>query len=143
MLAPSPTYRSSRCSTGSTTRAQGQQTGCEAGDRECDREVLAAASTDGQLDVIPGIVVRSLKEFVTFPRTGILTIEVTLEFGDDDIYVSTPCSYFIGLGNRMVFKQEGFSDFLQASSLEVNSQVLITFKQRVGRLVVIFNLLPQ
>ncbi|XP_044326239.1 uncharacterized protein [Triticum aestivum] len=131
MLAPSPTYRSSRCSTGSTTRAQGQQTGCEAGDRECDREV------------IPGIVVRSLKEFVTFPRTGILTIEVTLEFGDDDIYVSTPCSYFIGLGNRMVFKQEGFSDFLQASSLEVNSQVLITFKQRVGRLVVIFNLLPQ
>ena len=86
---------------------------------------------------------RSLKEFVTFPRTGFLTLEVILESGDDDIYVSTPCSYFIGLGNRMVFKQEGLSDFLQASSLEVNSLVLITFKQLVGRLAVIFNLLPQ
>ena len=43
---------------------------------------------------------RSLKEFVTFPRTDILTLEVTLESGDDDIYVSTPCSYFIGLGNK-------------------------------------------
>ena len=49
---------------------------------------------------------RSLKKFVTFPRTGLLTLEVTLESGDDDIYVSTPCSYFLGLGNRMVFKQE-------------------------------------
>ena len=86
---------------------------------------------------------RSLKEFVTFPRTGVLTLEVTLESGDDDIYVSTPCSYFIRLGNRMVFKQEGFGDFLQASSIEVNSLVLITFKQLVGRLAVIFNLLPQ
>ena len=91
--------------------------------------------------VIPDIVVRSLKEFVTFPRTGVLTLEVTLESGDD-IYVSTPCSYFIGLGNRMVFKQEGFSDFLQASSIEVNNLVLITFKERDRRLVVIFNLLP-
>ena len=43
---------------------------------------------------------RSLKEFVTFPRTGVLTLEVTLESGDDDVYVSTPCSYFIGLGSR-------------------------------------------
>ena len=86
---------------------------------------------------------RSLKEFVTFPRTGVLTLEVTLESGDDDIYVSTPCSYFIHLGNRMMFKQEGFGDFFQASCIEVNSLVLITFKQRVGRLVVIFNLLLQ
>ena len=80
---------------------------------------------------------------MTFPRTGVLTLEVTLESGDDDIYVSTPCSYFIGLGNRMVFKQEGFGDFLQASCIEVNSLVLITFKQLVGRLAVIFNLLRQ
>ena len=79
---------------------------------------------------------------MTFPRTGVLTLEVTLESGDD-IYVSTPCSYFIALGNTMVFKQEGFSDFLQASSIEVNSLVLITFKERDGRFVVIFNLLPQ
>ena len=86
---------------------------------------------------------RSLEEFVTFPRTRILPLEVTLESGYDDIYVSTPCSYFISLSNRMVFKQEGFSDFLQASSIEVNSLVLITFKERDGRLVVIFNLLPQ
>jgi hypothetical protein len=89
------------------------------------------------------MVVRSLKEFVSFPRTGVLTLEVTLESRDDDIYVSAPCSYFIGLGNRMVFKEEGFGDFLQASSIEVNSLVLITFKERDGRLVVIFNLLPQ
>ena len=81
---------------------------------------------------------------MSIPRTVVLTLGVTLETrDDDDIYVSTPCSYFIGLGNRMVFKQEGFSDFLQASSIEVNSLVLITFKERVGRLVVIFNLLPQ
>nr|XP_045084148.1 uncharacterized protein LOC123493916 [Aegilops tauschii subsp. strangulata] len=104
---------------------------------------IDSMKVNGHHMVIPGIVVRSLKEFVTFPRTGVLTLEVTLESGDDDIYVSTPCSYFIGLGSRMVFKQEGFSDFLQASSIEVNSLVLITFKERDGRLVVIFNLLPQ
>ena len=64
-----------------------------------------------RLLVIPGIVVSSLKEFVTFPRTGVLTLEVTLESRDGDIYVSTPCSYFIGLGNRMVFKKEGLVIF--------------------------------
>ena len=83
------------------------------------------------------MVVRSLKEFVTFPRTAVLTLEVSLDSHDDDIYVSTPCTYFIGLGGRMVFKKEGFSDFLQASSIEANSLVLITFKERDGRLVVI------
>ena len=41
---------------------------------------------------------------MTFPRTGVLTLEVTLESGYDDIYVSTSCPDFIGLGNIMVFK---------------------------------------
>ena len=86
---------------------------------------------------------RSLEELVSVPSSGILTLEVTLEYRDDDIYVSIPCRYFIGLGGRMVFKKEGFSDFLQASSIEVNSLVLITFKERDGGLAVIFSFLPQ
>ena len=43
----------------------------------------------------------------------------------------------------MVFKKEGFSNFLRASSIEVNNLVLITFKERDQELAVIFNLLPQ
>ncbi|KAE8812780.1 DNA topoisomerase 2 [Hordeum vulgare] len=71
------------------------------------------------------------------------TLEIGLDSEDDDIYVSIPCSYFIGLGGRMVFKKEGFSNFLRASSIEVNNLVLITFKERDQELAVIFNLLPQ
>ncbi|KAE8790341.1 GATA transcription factor 13 [Hordeum vulgare] len=50
--------------------------------------------------VIPSMVVRSLKEFVSIPRTGSLTLEITLDSEDDDISVSIPCSYFIGLSGR-------------------------------------------
>ena len=93
--------------------------------------------------VIPSMVVRSLKKLVSVSRSGFLTLEVTLDYRDDDIYVCTPCSYCIGLGGRMVFKKEGFSDFLQALSMEVTSLVLITQKERDWNLVVIFSLLPR
>ncbi|KAE8785729.1 Receptor-like protein kinase HERK 1 [Hordeum vulgare] len=93
--------------------------------------------------VIPSLVVSSLKDFLSIPRTGSLTLEIGLDSEDDDIYVSIPCSYFVGLYGRMVFKKEGFSNFLRASSIEVNNLVLITFKERDQELVVIFNLLPQ
>jgi hypothetical protein len=89
------------------------------------------------------MVVRSLKDFVSIPRTGSLTLEITLDSEDDDISVSIPCSYFIGLGNRMVLKKEGFANFLRASSIEVNNLVLITFKERDQELVVVFSHLPQ
>jgi hypothetical protein len=89
------------------------------------------------------MVVRSLTEFVSIPRTGSLTLEITLDSEDDDISVSIPCSYFIGLGDRMVFKKEGFGNFLRASSIEVNNLVLITFKERDQELVVVFSHLPQ
>ena len=88
------------------------------------------------------MVVRSLKEFVSIPRTGSLTLEIILDSEDDDISVSIPCSYFIGLGGRMVFKKECFSNFLLASSTEVNNLVLITFKEHEHELVVVFNHLP-
>ena len=39
---------------------------------------------------------RSLKDFCSIPRTGSLTLEITLDSEDDDISVSIPCSYFIG-----------------------------------------------
>ncbi|KAE8786692.1 GATA transcription factor 13 [Hordeum vulgare] len=92
--------------------------------------------------VIPSKVVRSLKEFVTIPRTGSLTLEITLDSEDDDISVSIPCSYFIGLGGRMVLKKEGFGNFLLASSIEVNNLVLITIKECEHELAVVFNNLP-
>ncbi|KAE8819657.1 Receptor-like protein kinase HERK 1 [Hordeum vulgare] len=76
-------------------------------------------------------------------ETGSLTLEIVLDSEDDDIYVSIHCSYFIGFGGRIVFKKEGFNNFLQALSIEVNNLVLITFKERDQELVVIFNLLPQ
>ena len=85
---------------------------------------------------------RSLKDFCSIPRTGSLTLEITLNSEDDDISVSIPCSYFIGLGGRMVFNKEGFGNFLRASSIEVNNLVLITFKERDHELVVVFNPLP-
>jgi hypothetical protein len=43
----------------------------------------------------------------------------------------------------MVFKKEGFGNFLRASSIEVNNLVLITFKERDQELVVVFSHLPQ
>ncbi|KAE8793774.1 GATA transcription factor 13 [Hordeum vulgare] len=92
--------------------------------------------------VIPSMVVRSLKEFVLVPRTGSLTLEITLDCGDDDIYVSIHCSYFIGLGGRMVLKKEGFGNFLIASSIEINNLVLITFKEHEHELAVVFSHLP-
>ncbi|KAE8810271.1 DNA topoisomerase 2 [Hordeum vulgare] len=92
--------------------------------------------------VIPSMVVRSLKEFVSIPRTGSLTLEITLDYEDDDISVSIPCSYFIGLGGRMVLKKEGFDNFLLASSTEVNTLVFITFKEREHELAVVFSNLP-
>ena len=85
---------------------------------------------------------RSLKDFCSIPRTGSLTLEITLDSEDDDISVSIPCSYFIGLGGRMVFRKEGFGNFLRASSIEVNNLVLITFKERDHELAVVFNPLP-
>ncbi|KAE8774192.1 GATA transcription factor 13 [Hordeum vulgare] len=93
-------------------------------------------------DVIPSMVVRSLKEFVSIPGTGSLTLEITLDSHGDDISVSILCSYFIGLGGRMVLKKEGFGNFLLASSIEVNNLVLITFKERENELVVVFSNLP-
>ncbi|KAE8790932.1 DNA topoisomerase 2 [Hordeum vulgare] len=92
--------------------------------------------------VIPSMVVRSLKEFVSIPRTGSLTLEITLDSEDDDISMSIPCSYFIGSGGRMVLKKEGFINFLLASSIEVNNLVLITFKEREHELAVVFSNLP-
>ena len=89
------------------------------------------------------MVVRSLKDFLSIPRTGSLTLEITLDSEDDDISVSIPCSYFIGLSNRMMLKKEGFANFLRASSIEVNNLVLITFKERDQELVVVFSHLPQ
>ena len=86
---------------------------------------------------------RSLKDFLSIPRTGSLTLEITLDSEDDDISVSIPCSYFIGLGGRMVLNKEGFGNFLLASSIEVNNLVLITFKERDQELVVVFSHLPQ
>lgn len=86
---------------------------------------------------------RSLKDFLSIPRTGSLTLEITLDSEDDDISVSIPCSYFIGLGGRMVLNKEGFGNFLRASSIEVNNLVLITFKERDQELVVVFSHLPQ
>ena len=86
---------------------------------------------------------RSLKDFCSIPRTGSLTLEITLDSEDDDISVSIPCSYFIGLGGRMVLNKEGFGNFLRASSIEVNNLVLITFKERDQELVVVFSHLPQ
>ncbi|KAE8766961.1 GATA transcription factor 13 [Hordeum vulgare] len=80
--------------------------------------------------VIPSMVVRSLKEFVSIPRTGSLTVEITFDSEYDDISVSIPCSYFIGLGGRMVLKKEGFGNFLLASSVGVNNLVLRTFNER-------------
>ncbi|KAE8780595.1 GATA transcription factor 13 [Hordeum vulgare] len=59
--------------------------------------------------VIPSMVVRSLKEFMSIPRTGSLTLEITLDSEDGDISMSIPCSYFIGLDGRMVLKKEGFA----------------------------------
>ncbi|KAE8771161.1 DNA topoisomerase 2 [Hordeum vulgare] len=100
-------------------------------------------NVNGQHMVIPSLVVSSLKDFLSIPRTGSLTLEIGLDSEDDDIYVSIPCSYFIGYGGRMVFKKEGFSNFLRASSIEVNNLVLITFKERDQELAIIFNLLPQ
>lgn len=88
------------------------------------------------------MVARSLKEFVSIPRTGSLTLEITLDSEDDDISVSIPCSYFIGLSGRMVLKKEGFGNFLLASSIEVNNLVLITFKEREQELVIVFSHLP-
>lgn len=84
----------------------------------------------------------SLKDFCSIPRTGSLTLEITLDSEDDDISVSIPCSYFIGLGGRMVLNKEGFGNFLRASSIEVNNLVLITFKERDHELAVVFNPLP-
>lgn len=95
--------------------------------------MINSVNVNGHHMVIPSMVVRSLKKFVSFPRADVLTLEVTLDSYDDDIYVSIPCSYFIGLGGRMVFKKQGFSDFLQASSIKVNNLDLITFKERDGR----------
>ncbi|KAE8799643.1 GATA transcription factor 13 [Hordeum vulgare] len=100
-------------------------------------------NVNGQHMVIPSLVVSSLKDFLSIPRTGSLPLEIGLDSEDDDIYVSIPCSYFIGLGGTMVFKKERFSNFLRASSIEVNNFVLITFKERDHELVVIFNPLPQ
>ncbi|KAE8800783.1 GATA transcription factor 13 [Hordeum vulgare] len=92
--------------------------------------------------VISSMVVRSLKEFVSIPRTGSLTLEITLDSEDDDISVSIPCSYFIGLGGTMMLKKEGFSNFLLASSIEVNNLMLITFKEREHELDVVFSHMP-
>ncbi|KAE8792970.1 DNA topoisomerase 2 [Hordeum vulgare] len=89
--------------------------------------------------VIPSMVVRSLKEFVSILRTGSLTLEITLDSEDDDISVSIPCSYFIGSGGRMMLKKEGFSNFLLASSIEVNNLVFITFKECEHELAVVFS----
>lgn len=52
-------------------------------------------------------------------RILVLGTSIFMHFSDnyfrtEGVYVSTPCSYFIGLGGRMVFKKEGFGDFLQA-----------------------------
>ncbi|KAE8811292.1 GATA transcription factor 13 [Hordeum vulgare] len=94
------------------------------------------------MTVIPSMIVRSLKEFVSIPRTGSLTLEITLDTEDDDISMSITCSYFIGLGGRMVLKKEGFSNFLLASPIEVTNLVLITFKEREHELVVVFSHLP-
>jgi len=99
-------------------------------------------NVNGQHMVIPSMVVGSLKDFCSIPRTGSLTLEITLDSEDDDISVSIPCSYFIGLGNRMVLNKEGFANFLRASSIEVNNLVLITFKERDHELAVVFNPLP-
>jgi hypothetical protein len=48
------------------------------------------------------MVVRSLKEFVTFPRIGVLTLKVTLESRDDDIYVSTSLLRTQGVAGKVV-----------------------------------------
>ncbi|KAE8781687.1 GATA transcription factor 13 [Hordeum vulgare] len=93
--------------------------------------------------VIPSLVVSSLNDFLSIHRTGSLTLEIGLDSEDDDMYVSIPCCYFIGLGGTMVFKKEGFNNFLRASSIEVNSLALITFKERDQELAVILNPLPQ
>ncbi|KAE8819660.1 Receptor-like protein kinase HERK 1 [Hordeum vulgare] len=106
-------------------------------------QMITSMNVNDQHMVIPSLVVSSLKDFLSIPRIGSLILEIGLDSEDDDIYVSIPCSYFIGLGGRMVFKKEGFSNFLRASSIEVNNLVLITFKERGQELVVIFNLLPQ
>ncbi|KAE8817530.1 GATA transcription factor 13 [Hordeum vulgare] len=95
------------------------------------------------MTVIPSLVMISLKNFLSIPRTGSLTLEIGLDSEDDDIYVSIPCSYIIGMGGTIVFKKEGFSNFLWASSIEVNNLVLITFKEGDQELAVIFNLVPQ
>ncbi|KAE8780909.1 DNA topoisomerase 2 [Hordeum vulgare] len=73
------------------------------------------------LCVIPSMVVRSLKEFVSIPRTGSLTLEITLDSEDDDISVSIPCSYFTGLGGRMVLKKEGFDGVLVPPSSQCST----------------------
>uniref|UniRef100_A0A8I6YEK6 Uncharacterized protein n=1 Tax=Hordeum vulgare subsp. vulgare TaxID=112509 RepID=A0A8I6YEK6_HORVV len=104
---------------------------------------ITSMNVNDQHMVISSLVVSSLKDFLSIPRTGSLTLEIVLDSEDDDIYVSIPSSYFIGLGGRMVFKKEGFSNFLRALSIEVNNLVLITFKERDQELAVIFNLLPQ
>ncbi|KAE8788773.1 DNA topoisomerase 2 [Hordeum vulgare] len=104
---------------------------------------ITSLNVNDQHMVIPSLVVSSLKDFLSILRTGSLTLEIGLDSEDDDIYVSIPCSYFIGLSGRMVFKKGGFSNFLRASSIEVNNLVLITFKERDQELAVIFNLLPQ
>ncbi|KAE8788816.1 dna topoisomerase 2 [Hordeum vulgare] len=88
------------------------------------------------------MVVRSLKEFVSISRAGSLTLEITLNSEDDDISVSIPCSYFIGLGGRMMLKKEVFGNFLLTSSIEVNNLVLITFKECEHELAVVFSHLP-
>ncbi|KAE8778451.1 Receptor-like protein kinase HERK 1 [Hordeum vulgare] len=100
---------------------------------ESERELVDSSIYSRCVSVISDMVVRSLKEFMS----------VTLDCYVDDIYVSIPCSYFIGLGGRMVFKKEGFSDFLRASSIEVNNLVFITFKEHDEKLDVIFSLLSQ
>ncbi|KAE8817528.1 DNA topoisomerase 2 [Hordeum vulgare] len=108
-----------------------------------NNEEITSLNVNGQHMVIPSLVVTSLKDIFSVPRTGSLTLEIGLDSEDDDIYVSIPCWYFIGLGGRMVFKEEGFSNFLRVSSIEVNNLVLITIKERDQELAVIFNLLPQ
>ncbi|KAE8799032.1 DNA topoisomerase 2 [Hordeum vulgare] len=110
----------------------------------CSRFVhrITSMNMNGRHMVILDMVVRSLKGFLSIPRTGSLTLEVTLDSQVDDIYVSIPYSYFIVLGGRMVFKKEGFGNFLWASSIEVNNLMLMTFKEPDEELVVIFTLLP-